>query len=464
MFKILFAGLLFLIFAQNIYAFTKVNVKYKEVSETAYEEGEQIFTRPYFLEKGNQWKIIENGKKIYAKVNLGIHEDPVDVELPLTEIRGEPYINFTFFSKQAGFEYIFDRKKMEICAKEYKAEEKSQKNKRIILMWDPDLIFGTRKNYFTEHVGERVLAPTWGGYKDMKEIPLSLSYLQEAKRAGMKITPLLHNDFDLQETKKLLHDSGAVQNLARQITATALVYDFDGWNLDFENMDEADKFLYTKFIKTVSEKLHMHGKEISVDITVNSNSPNWSLCYDRKGMAAYVDYEVIMGYDQTPGGSRYSGPVSSYSWLKHHIAMLLKQVPNNKLVLGLPFYTRIWTGKEGQVASSVLMMKQIKSLLGQNHIGLFWNPEDRQYVGIWEENGQTRKVWFEERRSLQEKVSLAHDYKLAGLAFWRYGFETEDIYDQIEGAFLNKKDESVRYKNRSEDILIKFRERLKRAQ
>lgn len=97
MFKILFAGLLFLIFTQNIYAFTKVNVKYKEVSETAYEEGEQIFTRPYFLEKGNQWKIIENGKKIYAKVNLGIHEDPVDVELPLTEIRGEPYINFTFF-------------------------------------------------------------------------------------------------------------------------------------------------------------------------------------------------------------------------------------------------------------------------------------------------------------------------------------------------------------------------------
>lgn len=81
----------------------------------------------------------------------------------------------------------------------------------------------------------------------------------------------------------------------------------------------------------------MHGKEISVDVTVNSNSPNWSLCYDREGMAAYVDYEVIMGYDQTPGGSRYSGPVSSYSWLKHHIAMLLKQVPNNKLVLGLPF-------------------------------------------------------------------------------------------------------------------------------
>lgn len=76
--------------------------------------------------------------------------------------------------------------------------------------------------------------------------------------------------------------------------------------------------------------------------------------------------------------------------------MLLKQVPNNKLVLGLPFYTRIWTGKDGQAASSVLMTKQIKSLLGQNNIGLFWNPEDRQYVGIWEENGQTRKVWLEE--------------------------------------------------------------------
>ena len=124
MFKILFAGLLCLMFTQNIYAFTKVNVKYKEVSETAYEESEQIFTRPYFLEKGNQWKIIENGKKIYARINLGIHENPVDVELPLMEIGGEPYINFTFFSKQAGLEYIFDRKKMEISVKGYKAEEK----------------------------------------------------------------------------------------------------------------------------------------------------------------------------------------------------------------------------------------------------------------------------------------------------------------------------------------------------
>lgn len=76
-------------------------------------------------------------------------------------------------------------------------------------------------------------------------------------------------------------------------------------------MDKADKFLYTKFIKTVSEKLHMHGKEISVDVTVNSNSPNWSLCYDRKGMAAYVDYEVIMGYDQTPGGVDIPGQYHS---------------------------------------------------------------------------------------------------------------------------------------------------------
>jgi len=464
MFKILFAGLLCLMFTQNIYAFTKVNVKYKEVSETAYEEDEQIFTRPYFLEKGNQWKIIENGKKIYARINLGIHENPVDVELPLMEIGGEPYINFTFFSKQAGLEYIFDRKKMEISVKGYKAEEKSQKNEKIVLMWDPDLIFDKGKNYFTERMGERVLAPTWGGYKDVKEIPLSLSYLQEAKRAGIKITPLLHNDFDLQETKKLLHDSGAVQNLARQITATALVYDLGGWNLDFENMDEADKFLYTEFIKTVSEKLHMYGKKISVDVTVNSDSPNWSLCYDRKGMAAYVDYEVIMGYDQTPRGSRYSGSVSSYSWLRHHIGVLLKQVPNNKLVLGLPFYTRIWTGKEGQAASSVLMMRQIKSLFGQNNIGLYWNPKDRQYIGIWEENGQAKKVWFEERRSLQEKVSLAHDYKLAGLAFWRYGFETGDIYNQIEDVILRKKDESVKCRSGNEDILIKFRERLKRAQ
>ena len=207
-------------------------------------------------------------------------------------------------------------------------------------MWDPDLIFDTSKNYFTEHVGERVLAPTWGGYKDMKEIPLSLSYLQEAKRAGMKITPLLHNDFDLQETKKFLHDSGAVQNLARQITATALVYDFDGWNLDFENMDEADKFLYTKFIKTVSEKLHMHGKEISVDVTVNSNSPNWSLCYDRKGMAAYVEHAHNLGY-QSP---------EIFAFMQHALAELTR----NDITMEELVQLTLETGQHGVSAMAQL--------------------------------------------------------------------------------------------------------------
>lgn len=440
------------IFAQSTYAFDMMDVKYKKIKDIAYEENGNIFTLPYLLEKGNRWKILEKGKKVYAAVTVETGTDPVEISLPTTEIEGKTYINFTFFSKQAGLTYQFNKEKTEIYLKAYKKEKLLEKEGKILLMWDPDLIFDVNKSYFTKKVGRRVLAPTWGSYKKIKEKPLPLSYLEKVKDEGIGITPLLHNGFDLYETKKLIRDPLAVQILAKELAAIAIVYDFDGWNLDFENMDEADKHLYTKFVEEVSRQLHNHGKEVSVDITAYSDSPNWSLCYDRGAMADYVDYEIMMGYDQTPRASRFAGSVASYRWLNHQVSMIKEVVPANKLVLGLPFYTRLWTGEDGQATSDVLTIRNVNSFLKNHKVKTFWNTDDHQYVGIWNEGGKKKKVWFEESRSLKDKVLLAYDYGLAGLAFWRYGFEREEIYGNLEEIILNEEDVYGRYKKENRSV------------
>lgn len=199
-------------------------------------------------------------------------------------------------------------------------------------------------------------------------------------------------------------------------------------------MDPKDRDLYTSFMGKLSRPLHENSMKLTADITVyNAGSPTWSLCYDREALSAYCDYEIIMGYDETPRTSKYAGSVSSYSWLDKNIPILTAMVPPEKLILGLPFYTRIYSGNPGYMTSKTLAMKDEDSLLRRTHAKPVWQPDARQYTLTWRERGILHRVYLEEEKSLSAKVQLLSRYNLAGLAFWRHGFETSDVYEKMEG-------------------------------
>lgn len=414
----------------------QLKVKNKEWKDTQVfmREG-RVFADPKALEKGGEWKISSDGGAYFVSVPTGKKGELSSVRLPVGE---DGLADLTFFADQAGLSYKLNEKKKEIKFSKGKEEKKKTGKGSVLIMWDPDENFDPSQPFFTEKAGSRVISPTWGTHREMaagrRYFPIS--YIENAEKAGVSVMPLVNNDFDPDSTAALLRDEAGKEKFYQGLAAYAEVYGLSGWNIDFENMDPKDKDRFTDFIKDLSDRLHKNGKKVSVDITVISDDPNsfWNSGYDRKALAKYADYEILMGYDQTAGGSRHAGPVSAYNWLDASLPKLLKEIPANQLVLGLPFYTRVWTGEDGGVNSDVLTQMYTDDFTRRHKIMPQWLDKERQFYADWNESGVRKRVWFEEGRSLAEKLSLIEKYKLAGAAFWRYGFENGDLYGQMEDA------------------------------
>ena len=171
---------------------------------------------------------------------------------------------------------------------------------------------------------------------------------------------------------------------------------------------------------------------VSMDVTGISTSENWSLCYDRERLSKVVDYMMLMAYDQHWASSPVAGSVAEYPWVENSILGVLRYVPNDKLVLGVPFYTRLWIEKDGKLSSQALSMERANRFIEENNIELIWDENILQFYGQLEKDDVTYKIWIEDSNSLEAKASLVHKYDLAGVASWRKGFETEDIWVSLE--------------------------------
>ena len=419
---------------------TAIKIKGEGVKSQALEVEGTLYTEPKLLEVANKWKVAEEGGKLYVLVSSG-DKKTEKVQIPEKEIDGKSYVDFSYFHKQSGLDYEYNEKKhlMKIKKQKAKKAKKGEANHKekepVFLLWDPDGEFGKETPYFSENAGRRLLAPTWGSYEGMRKftgIP-DFDYLKQAKERGMEVMPLIHNDFDLEGTATWVRDKKGIDQWAKKMAALAEVYDLAGYNIGFECMKQKDAPLFTDFIRDIATPLHDIGKELSVDITVyNEGSSIWSLCYDRKGLSALADYQVVMGYDETPQASRYAGSVSSYPWLESGIKRLLQDIPSEKLILGLPFYTRVWKGNPGYVTSGVLTIKYSDDFIKNHHLKPYWDKTLRQHVASWTEDGVKKQVWLEDGDSLSEKMKLGKSYQLAGYAFWRHGFESDTIYEKLE--------------------------------
>ena len=419
---------------------TAIKIKGEGVKSQALEVKGTLYTEPKLLEVANKWKVAEEGGKLYVLISSG-DKKTEKVQIPEKKIDGKSYVDFSYFHKQSGLDYEYNEKKhlMKIKKQKAKKAKKGEANHKekepVFLLWDPDGEFGKETPYFSENAGRRLLAPTWGSYEGMRKftgIP-DFDYLKQAKERGMEVMPLIHNDFDLEGTATWVRDKKGIDQWAKKMAALAEVYDLAGYNIDFECMKQKDAPLFTDFIRDIATPLHDIGKELSVDITVyNEGSSIWSLCYDRKGLSAWADYQVVMGYDETPQASRYAGSVSSYPWLESGIKRLLQDIPSEKLILGLPFYTRVWKGNPGYVTSGVLTIKYSDDFIKNHHLKPYWDKTLRQHVASWTEDGVKKQVWLEDGDSLSEKMKLGKSYQLAGYAFWRHGFESDTIYEKLE--------------------------------
>lgn len=261
------------------------------------------------------------------------------------------------------------------------------------------------------------------------------NYIKWAKENGYEIWPKVTNDTlssTIDEFSCIINDFKLREKMINQIKEYVKKYEFDGINLDFEYMYMTDKDAFSKFVIELAPQLRDMGVCLSVDVTAPDGSENWSLCYDRNVIGEVADYVVFMGYDQY--GTNTMGTTSGYDWVENSINKFVKydEVPTEKIILGLPFYTKLWKTKDGKaVSSEVILMNNIEEQIPSNATKQ-WIEELQQYYIEYEKNGYIYKMWVEDKKSFEKKIELIEKYNLAGAGYWRKGFEDKNIWNLIK--------------------------------
>lgn len=312
---------------------------------------------------------------------------------------------------------------------------------KINLVWQHGSLPAVDLSVLPKVPGVNVVSPCWyvisNEYGKINSKAVE-GYVARAHAKGYKVWPLITNGFDPERTKKLLRDENAKRYVIQQLLAEAEMHGFDGINLDFENIYQEDKDELTKFVKQIRKATQKKNLKLSIDVTVPDGSPNWSLCFDRKKLAEQVDYVMLMAYDQYSGGSPMAGPTASYNWDKTGLQATLQEVPANKLIMGIPLYMRLWhfDAKEKRFRAKTLSMPQAAKIHAEKSTDetyrCQWLEKEKMLYVSYMEKDVPYCFWQENQRSLRYKAELVNTCQLAGIAAWRYGFETPDIWPMLE--------------------------------
>ena len=278
-----------------------------------------------------------------------------------------------------------------------------------------------------------VISPTWFYLNDNKGGIASIassSYVSTCHAAGVQVWGLISNlEDESVDTTTVLNTTSARDSLVNNLIAQAITYGLDGINIDIEQLEGAASDGYIQFIKELSIKCEKNDIILSVDNYVPTAS---SAGYNRKEQAKYADYVIIMGYDEHYSGSEEAGSVASIGWVEQGVQDTLNEVPAEQVVLGMPFYCRVWNiAEDGSISSKAYGMDAIQTYLNTNGVSTAWDDASGQYYGEYVKEGTTYKIWVEDEASLEEKLKVMDKYGLAGGAFWKKGFDSTGAWNVI---------------------------------
>ena len=441
----------------------------------------------------------------YIYIDDNVHVEPI--ELPVTVKNGNSYVNLETTTPVIGVNYTVDKGIGKVAPGQSRLERRPTVPMVEPVAWAFDPFTTTPYTERLNNSGDNIISPSWftlGEKGLITNKAISPAYVQTYKDRKYQVWPLLTNKFDPKFTNAILKTPELWKTYAQQLAQYAYIYGFDGYNFDFENIYYKDSTNLTNFVDYLSNTLHSYNIKTSIDVTGYSDSPDWSMVYDRKALSKSVDYVVLMAYDETWASSTTAGPVASYPWVKQHVTAMIKEVPPNKLVLGIPFYMRIWTVTDGKAKGKTLQIKDTSSYYTKYKNQIQWNDKLKaDYLKIPISGAPTRtdlpntnvgtntttttnntgvtsnistttdtviptnegnvndkgtvnnsnkstavvktktvveEIWFENNKSLSYKLDLVKEYNLAGFAAWRKGFEDTSTLELIQKAQMRKEE------------------------
>lgn len=284
-----------------------------------------------------------------------------------------------------------------------------------------------------EMTGVNVISPTWFSVTDETGTISSLAsadYVKLAHEAGREVWGLIDNFNEaFDETTDLAYAS-VRSRIIEQLLAEAASCGMDGINVDFENLKEAGIPHYLQFLRELTSAAHAQNLVVSVDTPVPQA---YTMYYQRGEQARFVDYMIVMAYDEHFAGSEEAGSVSSLPFVQQAVEEMTRVMPADQVICGIPFYTRVWTEKFGQSAiiSEVLGMDGAKNYAKENQMTETWDASLGQNVATVETSDARYTIWMEDEQSMEEKLKVIQSADLAGVAEWKLGFERADVWSLI---------------------------------
>ena len=284
--------------------------------------------------------------------------------------------------------------------------------------------------------GVNVISPTWFYLTDTSGNIASIAsadYVSQAHEKGLQVWGLIDNFTQEVSTTETLSSTAARQNIISQLIQAAQDVGMDGINVDFESLSEDVGTHFLEFLRELSIECHKNNLVLSVD---NPVPEDFTSHYDRAEQGRVVDYVIIMGYDEHYVGSE-AGSVASLPWVEQGIQDTLDEVPAERVINAIPFYTRLWKTTGGNVTSEAIGMDQAQQTIADNNVETYWDKTTSQNYGKYDIDNSTYQIWLEDAQSVAEKVKLVSKYDLAGVSAWKLGFENNGIWQIISDNLNN---------------------------
>lgn len=384
------------IVASNIAVKSSTNFIAKTVDRI--KKGESVIV--ISTEKGYSRVRTEKGKLGYVKSDKLENEYFVREEMEEEkQVEGKINLTWDFFSKYAS------------------APDRNGTTIEGVNVVSPAFFYLDEKGNFKENIGTKGQA-----------------YIEWAHANGYKVWPMFSNaeaaTESLSITSSIVNSYEKRQELIEKLVNSCVKYKLDGINVDFENMKQEDKDMFSRFIIELTPRLKDMGLVTSVDVTAPDGGETWSMCFDRHVIGNVADYIVFMAYDQYGVSSSKAGTTAGYDWVKLSLNKFLQteEIDSDRIILAVPFYTRVWTTNgEGKTSSNTVTMKNTHKVIPDG-IEKQWDDQLKQNYVEYTENGNKKQIWIEDLDSLKAKISLIKENNLAGIASWQKGMESDEVW------------------------------------
>lgn len=313
---------------------------------------------------------------------------------------------------------------------------------KLSLAWE--MMYAPNSRYLDRKPssGLDILSPTWfsvsgSGGKDTIAVRADMEYVGWAHENGYKVWALFANNFDdIAGTSGMMRDPQRRQAVVETMLSHAKRFGLDGINLDFENMHREDSGYYTQFVREFAAVLRPEGLVLSVDVSVPGGSDTWSRCFDRKALSESADCIFLMAYDQHYAGSPQSGSTAEIGWVETQIEATLAEVPSEKLLLGIPLFSRVWretdaAGNPDVGIVNALGVNTAWQRVRENGAEPLWDRGLGQYSARFANKEGVHSIWLEDWNAVNIKTSLALKYDLAGVGAWSINYADDRDWDVI---------------------------------